>query len=52
MEVPSNKKEINIIGSRLLKDELINATLIEDDKERVERIGLIIKTSNAIKGNC
>ena len=52
MEVPSNKKEINIIGSRLLRDELINATLIEDDKERVERIGLIIKTSNAIKGNC
>ena len=49
LEASDNKKEINIYGSRLLKEELAIAALIEDDKERLERIGEIIKISSKIQ---
>lgn len=49
LETSDNKKEINIYGSRLLREELAVAVLIEDDKERLERIGEIIKISSKIQ---
>ena len=49
LEASDNKKEINIYGSRLLKEELAIAALIEDDKERLERIGEIIKINSKIQ---
>ena len=48
-ETTENKKDLISLGSRLLKDELINSVFIEDDKERIDIVERILKSASSIK---